>query len=333
MRIACAQCHHHPFDRWSQTDYYGMQAFFTPVGQKASPLGEVVLASGNPETRHPRTGELMVAHPLGAPLAKQTTEGDRRAQLAGWLTSSDNPWFARHQASRLWAHFLGRGLVEPIDDVRATNPPSNPALLDALAQYLIEHKFDARALIRAITASRVYQHASHPNESNARDEMNYSRALLKRIDAEVLLDAVCQTTGVGEKFQGVPAGYRAIQLWDSRASHYFLKLFGRPTRQSACECERNGDPSVAQVLHFLNGPEITHKLANPRGNIARLIAEIGDDGELADAIYLTFFSRNPSEQERKVASQYLQSGQSGRQAAAEDLAWSMLNSLEFVFNH
>jgi hypothetical protein len=333
VRIACAQCHHHPFDRWSQSDYYGMLDYFAPLGQKPSPLGEVVLASGKSETRHPRTGELMVAHPLGAAVSKETAAGDRRAQLARWLTSSDNPWFARHQANRLWAHFLGRGLVEPLDDVRATNPPSNPALLDALAQSLVEHKFDQRALMRAITASRVYQHASRPNESNERDETSYSRALLKRMDAEVLLDAVCQTTGIGEKFQGMPAGYRAIQLWDSRTSHYFLKLFGRPTRQSACECERNGEPSVAQVLHLLNGTEIYHKLANPRGNIARLTSQMGDDARLAEAIYLTFFSRYPSEGERNVAIEYLASGASGRQAAAEDLAWSMLNSLEFVFNH
>ncbi len=333
VRIACAQCHHHPFDRWSQTDYYGMLDYFAPLGQKTSPLGEVVLANGGGETHHPRTGELMVAHPLGAPTPPADPPGDRRGELARWLTSPDNPWFARHQANRLWAHFTGRGLVEPIDDVRATNPPSNPALLDGLAQYLIDKQFDQRALIRAIVASRVYQHASRPNESNARDERNYSRALLKRMDAEVLLDAVCQASGVGEKFQGVPAGYRAIQLWDNRTSHYFLKLFGRPTRQSACQCERNTEPSVAQVLHLLNSPEISQKLSSPRGTIARLTATVADDGQLSDEIYLTFFSRFPSQPERQVASDYLQAGTGGRQAAAEDLAWTMLNSLEFVFNH
>jgi hypothetical protein len=333
VRIACAQCHHHPFDRWSQSDYYGMLDYFAPLGPKASPLGEVMLASGAPQTRHPRTGELMVAHALGTSVSKQAGAADRRAELARWLTSPANPWFARHQANRLWAHFLGRGLVEPIDDVRATNPPSNPALLDALARSLIDQNFDSRQLIRAITASRVYQHASRVNDTNARDELNYSRALLKRMDAEVLLDAVCQATGIGEKFQGVPAGYRAIQLWDSRTSHYFLKLFGRPTRQSACECERNGEPSVSQVLHFLNGPEITQKLSNPRGTIARLVTHMSDDDRLADEIYLTFFSRYPSEAERKLAREVLHGSLSDRQAGAEDLAWSMLNSLEFVFNH
>jgi hypothetical protein len=333
VRIACAQCHHHPFDRWSQTDYYGMLDYFAPLGQKVTPRGEVVLASGNPQTRHPRTGDLMLAHPLGAPAPSESPRGDRRAELARWLTSPDNPWFARHQANRLWAHFLGRGLVEPVDDVRATNPPSNPALLTALADYLVEQKFDQRELIRAITASRVYQHASRPNETNAPDEMNCSRALLKRMDAEVLLDAVCQATGVGEKFGGVPAGYRAIQLWDSRASHYFLKLFGRPARASACECERNVEPSVAQVLHLLNAPEISQKLSHPRGSVARLASATSDNDQLIDELYLTFFSRFPSDAERHVAGEFFRDGQPQRQAAAEDLAWSMLNSLEFVFNH
>ncbi len=313
-----------------------MLDFFAPLGRKTSPLGDVMLASAGGETRHPRTGQLVMAHALDTPMPKAEPAGDRRAELARWLTAPANPWFARHQANRLWAHFLGRGLVEPIDDVRATNPPSNPALLDALASHLVEHHFDQRALIRAITASRVYQHASSANETNARDEPNYSRALLKRMDAEVLLDTVCQATGVGEKFQGVPAGYRAIQLWDSRASHYFLKLFGRPTRQSACECERNGEPSVAQVLHILNAPEIQRKLANPGGTVARLAAHASDNDRLTEELYLTFFSRYPTEAERNVARGYFSSSGSGpsdRQAAAEDLAWSLLNSLEFVFNH
>lgn len=334
VRIACAECHHHPYDRWSQTDYFGMVDFFAPLTRKVSPRGEILLAAGAPETRHPRTGDRVLAHPLGVPEPTEPpAAGDRRAILADWLTSADNPWFARNLANRVWAHFLGRGLVEPVDDMRATNPPSNPQLLDALGAYLVEQRYDLRSLIRLITASQVYQLTSAPNDSNFSDEQNYSRALLKRLDAEVLLDAVCQTSGVSEKFLGVPNGYRAVQLWDSGVPHYFLKLFGRPMRQTACECERNAEASVAQVLHFLNSPEIQAKLAHDGGQIRRLEAELSDDGQLADALYLTFFSRFPTAEEREKAITHLSGASGGRRQASEDLAWSMLNSLEFIFNH
>jgi hypothetical protein len=333
VRIACAECHHHPFDRWSQTDYFGMQAFFTPLGPKGPPASEILQASGDPLTKHPRTGETIFAHALGEKMPTSSSPGDRRPVLAKWLTAPDNPWFARNLANRTWAHFLGRGLVEPVDDVRATNPSTNPELLDALAQYLIANHYDFRQLIRLITASRVYQMSSRPNATNERDEQNYSRALFKRIEAEVLLDMVCQTTGVGEKFPGVPAGYRAIQLWDSRVRHYFLKLFGRPVRVSACECERNHEPSVAQVLHILNSPEIHAKLSHEGGYLARLVRQKAEDGPLVEELYLTFYSRYPTENERAAAVAYLRKDPTKRREAAEDLAWSMMNSLEFIFNH
>lgn len=333
VRIACAECHHHPFDRWSQADYFGMQAFFTPLALKNAPAGELLVISGDPPTKDPRSGTAIFAHALGTPMPPANPSGDRRQALADWMTSADNPYFARNLANRVWAHFLGRGLVEPVDDVRATNPPTNPELLDALARHLIDNKYDAKALIRAITASRVYQLSSKPNATNERDEQNYSRAPLKRIDAEVLLDLVCQTTGIREKFSGVPAGTRAIQLWDSRVSHYFLKLFGRPERVSACECERNTEPGVAQVLHVLNSPEIQAKLSHEGGTIARLVKQHAEDGPLVDELYLTFFSRRPTDKERNVGIEYLGKDKAKRRDAAEDLAWSMMNSLEFIFNH
>ncbi len=231
VRIGCAECHHHPFDRWGTADYYGMTAYFSGVAVKPTGLGDAVSVEGAAVAKNPRTGEAIFAHALGDPApAAPPDPGDRRAALADWMTRPDNPFFARNLANRLWAHFLGRGLVEPVDDVRATNPPSNPELLDALARCVVENKYDVKALIRTITASRVYQLSSKPNATNERDEQNYSRALFKRIPAEVLLDMVCQTTGVGERFDGMPAGTRAIQLWDSKASHYFLKVFGRPER-------------------------------------------------------------------------------------------------------
>jgi Protein of unknown function (DUF1549)/Protein of unknown function (DUF1553)/Bacterial Ig-like domain (group 2) len=333
VRISCAECHHHPYDRWSQEDYQGMLAFFKPVGVKPSPRGEAVLAEGNATARHPRTGAVVHAHALGETMPEKALEGDRRTVLAAWMTDPKNPWFARNLANRLWAHFLGRGLVDPVDDVRATNPPTNPELLDALARDFIQGKYDLKHLIRTITASRTYQLSSKPNETNEADEVNYSRARLKRVDAEVLLDMVCQVTGVGEKFDGVPGGTRAIGLWDSKVSHYFLKTFGRPERVSACECERAGDPSVAQVLHLLNSPEVHAKVSHAGGRVARLVRSLPSDEALAEELYLTFYARLPDESERSLAVGYLGKRHSRRQQAAEDLAWSLMNSLEFIFNH
>jgi hypothetical protein len=333
VRIACAQCHHHPFDRWGQDDYYGMQAYFAPLSLRGKPGSEMMAAAGDPATTHPRTGARITAHALGTAMPPADPKGDRRVVLADWMTAPANPWFARNMANRTWAHFLGRGIVEPVDDVRATNPPTNPELLDALAKHLVDSKYDFRQLVRAITASRVYQLSSKPNATNEKDEQNYSRALLKRVDAEVLLDMVCQASGVPEKFEGVPAGTRAVQLWDSKVRHYFLKVFGRPQRVSACECERVTEPGVAQVLHFLNSPEIHAKLAHERGTVARLLLREKDDGRVVDELYLTAFSRLPTDDEKKNGVDYLKKDPAKRRQAAEDLAWSLLNSLEFVFNH
>jgi hypothetical protein len=333
VRIACAECHHHPFDRWTQADYHGLTAYFAGVSIRASPLGEVLVAEVG-IARMARTGEAIPAFALGEPRPelKNAAAGDQRRALAEWMTQPDNPWFARNLANRVWAHFLGRGLVDPVDDARATNPPSNPELLDALARHAVESKYDLRALIRTITASRTYQLSSRPNATNERDEQNYSRALFRRLPAEVLFDMVCQTTGVPERFSGAPPGTRAIQLWDSKTTHYFLKVFGRPERISACECERNQEPSVAQVLHLLNAPEIQGRMAHAGGSLARLCKRLPDDGALVEELYLTFYSRLPLEAERKRGLDYLKDHHDRRQAA-EDLAWALMNSLEFLFNH
>lgn len=333
VRIECAQCHHHPFDRWSQTDYYGMQAYFTQIGFKKSPRGEFLAALKDSPTKHPRTGEMIFAHPLGTARPDGSPEGDRRRQLADWMTSPENPWFARSFVNRIWAHMLGRGLIEPVDDLRSTNPPTNPELLDALARDFVEHGCDFHHLLRTIAASRTYQLSSSPNETNLRDEQNYSRALFKRLDAEVLFDAICQATGVPEKFDGMPAGGRAIQLWDSRVPHDFLGLFGRPVRATACECERAVEPSVAQVLHVLNSPEIHGKLSHAGGRIAKLVEKHpSDDAHVVEDLYLTFYSRYPTDEERRAAVGYLQK-RADRRNAAEDIAWSMMNTVEFLFNH
>ena len=335
VRIDCAKCHHHPFDRWSQDDYYGMQAFFTPLAFKTTSRGEMLLALKNDETKHPRTGISVYAHPLETPMPGKNPEGDRRRGLADWMTSPTNPFFARNVANRTWALLTGRGLVEPVDDVRLTNPPTNPALLDALAGELVDGRFDFHRLLRFIVASRTYQASTDVNDSNANDEQNYSRALLRRLDAEVLLDAICDTTGVPEKFDGVPAGTRAVQLWDSQATNYFLTTTGRPTRTTVCECERVSAPNVAQILHTLNSENLETKLSHDAGRIARLSAQFAnDDRRLIEEIYLTFLARPPQPDEAEACQKHLSSADpSQRRKATEDLTWSLMNSLEFTFNH
>ncbi len=332
VRIECAQCHHHPFDRWSQADYYGMQAFFTQTGFKGSSTGEMLLSNKNATTTHPRSKRVVQAHALLEPEPEETPEGDRRRLFAEWMTSPDNRWFAKNIVNRVWAQFLGRGIVEPVDDVRLTNPPTNPELLDALAKHFVESGFDMHQLIRTITASRTYQLSATPNELNESDEQNYSRALLKRMGAEVRLDMICQVTGIPEKFDGVPHGSRAVQLWDSQVSHYFLKLFGRPIRATACECERATQPSVGQVLHVLNSPEIHGKLADDGGTLAALTRSIQDDEKLIAELYLLFYSRYPTNEESQGLVRYL-AGVSNRREAVEDVAWSLMNTVEFMFNH
>jgi hypothetical protein len=337
VRIACAQCHHHPYDRWTQTDYYGMQACFSQVAFKPTARGELLASLSAATTHNPRTGEEVFAHPLGTPNPKASPSGDRRQILAAWLTRPDNPWFARCLVNRMWEHFLGRGIVEPVDDFRLTNPPSNLELLDALAADFVQHGYDVKHLIRTITASRTYRLSSEPNATNEQDEENYSRARFRRLDAEVLLDAICQTTGTREKFRGIPAGSRAIELWDNESPHYFLKLFGRPVRVTACQCERSSEASVSQVLHVLNSPNIHAKLASAAGRIARLTDRFARDKAIVDEIYLTFYARYPSSDERVAALDYFKNAESrggeGRRKAAEDLAWSLMNTVEFLFNH
>jgi hypothetical protein len=332
IRIECAQCHHHPFDRWSQEDYAGMQEFFSQVKFKTIGADQILMATNTSSTKHPRSGEIVEAHALLQAAPETTPEGDRRVLFGDWLTANNNRWFAKNIANRTWAHFAGRGLVEPVDDVRQTNPPTNPELLEALASSFIKSNYDLKELIRTITASRTYQLSVTPNAMNEVDEQNYSRALLKKIDAEVRFDMICQVTGVPEKFAGMPNGYRAIQLWDSQVNHYFLKLFGRPVRASACECERSTEPSVSQVLHMLNSPGIQSKLSDEGGQIAKLATTIEDNNQLATRLFLLVYSRLPEADELLNVSRFLARSKDRRQAA-EDVAWSLMNTVEFAFNH
>ena len=334
LRITCAECHQHPYDRWSQQDYHGFRAYFSSVSTKTLQGNQLaILANRPPTAKHPRTGATIPAHPLGETLPEKTTTGDLRPNLAKWMTSSENPWFAKNMANRIWAKLMGRGLVEPVDDLRSTNPASHPELLNALAKHLVDHQYDAKALIRKITNSRTYQLSSTTSPANELDENNFSRSLFRRLPAEVLLDAVCDVTGVPEKFKGTPKGVRAIQLWDSRLDHYFLKLFGRPARATPCECERSTGATISQALHLMNSPAIEAKLSHAGGRMAQLNKKFPKDADLVDELYLTCFSRFPSNEERDHATQYLKSKADQRQKAIEDLAWTLLNSIEFIFNH
>jgi hypothetical protein len=334
VRIACAQCHHHPSDRWGQDDYYALAGFFTGVGRKALPGEmEAILAQKGTELNHPRTGKPVPARALGAAPADLSAMPDRRTVLARWMTAPDNPYFARAIANRLWAHYFARGLVEPLDDLRATNPPTNEPLLDELAKHLLALKYDLKAFTRTLLNSRLYQLSSRAGPANAGDEQNFSHALPKALPAEVLLDAISQATGVPEKFNGWPEGYRAIQVWDNRMPSYFFRIFGRPVRASVCECERSNEPSIAQALHLMNSEEILGKVRDRRGTARRLAQSGKPPREIIDEVYLGTLSRHPGEKERELMLQLFAQAGDDRQGAVEDVLWALLNTRGFVYNH
>ncbi len=271
VRIECAQCHHHPFERWDQQDYFALAGFFTGIDRKPGPNGSLKIVNKSGEDmKHPRTGVVIPTAGLGAATAEFVDPKSRREVLADWLASPNNPMFVRTISNRLVAHYLGRGLVEPVDDLRATNPASNEPLMEALAEHMVAVKFDLRAFTKTLLNSRVYQLGSSVNESNLLDDQNYSRAAVKPVPAEVLLDAVSQATGVQEKFNGWPEGYRAIQIWDNKLPSLFLETFGRPNRQTVCACERGVEPSIAQALHLMNSESTTTRLEDRRSRAARL---------------------------------------------------------------
>ena len=334
VRIECAQCHHHPSEKWSQDDYAGLVGFFTGVSVKPLPEGtEAVVSRGGADAPHPRTGQPVAARPLGAPALDLKRATDRRRALADWTTAPDNAFLARAIANRLWAHYFGRGLVEPIDDLRATNPATNEPLLDALAQHLRDVKYDLKAFTKTLLNSTVYQLSSETNDTNATDRQHFSHAVPKALPAEVLLDAVSQTTGIAEKFNGWPEGIRAIQVWDNRMPSYFFRIFGRPVRATVCECERSNEPSISQALHLMNSPEIQEKLTHRKGQARRLALGQLPPEQVAAELYLATLSRLPTETERPLIEETFAVHGSDRQAAVEDLLWALLNTKEFLYNH
>ena len=334
VRIECAQCHHHPSERWDRDDYFALAGFFTGVQRKQLPGGgEAVVARAATDLPHPHTGKPIPARALAAGRADFSSTLDRREVLADWMTAADNPYFARAVANRLWSHYFGRGLVEPLDNLRTTNPASNEPLLDALARHLREVKYDLKAFTRTLLNARVYQLASTSNAENADDRRNFSHALVRTLPAEVLLDAIGRATGVPEKFNGRPEGVRAIEVWDNRMPSYFFQIFGRPVRASVCECERSGEPSIAQALHLINSPEIMAKVRRRDGSARRLADSEKSPGEVVDELYLGTLSRFPTENERAGMCEAFADKSEGRRAAVEDVLWTLLNSSRFLYNH
>ena len=333
VRIECAQCHHHPSERWSQDDYAGLAGFFSGIAIKKLPDNtDAIVARAGTDHKHPRTGELVPARALGAKPADFTIVIDRRVALATWMTAADNPFFAKAIANRLWSHYFGRGLVEPIDDNRATNPATNEPLLAALEAHLREVKYDLKAFTKTLLLSRAYQ-LGPAIDANRDDRQHFSHARPKALEAEVLLDAICQTTGVPEKFNGWPDGVRSIQVWDNRMPSYFFRIFGRPVRATVCECERSNEPSISQALHLLNSPEVNEKLTHRRG-VARKLAESPlPNDQITDEIYLSTLNRFPTADERALLQPAFETAGANRYQALEDLLWAVMNTKEFLYNH
>ena len=332
IRVQCAQCHNHPFDRWTMDDYYSFTAFFAQIGRKSGEdyRDTVVFNRGDGETAHPLDGRQMPPKFLGGE-APDVKGKDRRAALADWVVSPENPYFAVSVANRVWAHFLGVGIVEPVDDIRVSNPASNPELFDALGARLVEYKYDLRQLVRDVCNSNAYQRSSAPNESNAGDQRNFAKAQVRRIPAEALLDCICQATEAQEKLPGLPLGARAVEIADGRAGTYFLSTFGRATRATVCACEANAEPTLSQALHMLNGDTVHGKIAQGKF-IERQLDEGKTPAEVIDAIHVRCLARHATADE--TAQLLAVCGENPRPVAElEDVFWAVLNSREFLFNH
>jgi hypothetical protein len=338
VRIGCAKCHHHPFEKWSQDDYYGMTAFFVRLGTKGSQefgifgREQVVYLKSTGEQGHPRKGGLVKSRPLdGEPMDDPI---DRRVKLAEWMTAPGNPFFARNIVNRFWGYTMGRGLVEPIDDMRATNPASNPELLDALAADFVKNKYDLKHLLRTIMNSRAYQLSSIKIPANEQDAMNvhYTRYTVRRLTAEQMADALDFATGTREKYPGLPLGTRAIQLPDTGVKSYLLDVFGRPPRQITCECERASQPNIAQALHLLNGDALNKKIANATGRIETQLKAKKTNVQIVEDLYLSTLSRTPNQDEIDRAERWIREAPTPREGL-QDLLWVLLNSREFMFNH
>ncbi len=342
VRIQCAQCHHHPAERWSQDDYYGLAAVFARVGRKGGyidvevPTSETIFPDDHGEVVHPRTGQVMKPRPLGGPDFDVSRYDDPRRSLAKWMTSADNPYFARTMVNRMWSHFFSRGLIHPIDDARSTNPPSNPDLLDALSHDFVSHNYDVKHLIRVLCHSAAYGLSSLPNDSNQADAQSFARHYPKRLTAEVLLDALGQVLEAPTTYPNVkgdfPVGTRAIDLPDEAVPSHFLDAFGRPARTSACECERGDAPALGQTLELVSSKDVQAKLTAENGYARRVANNGKPHADNVRDVFLRVFARPARPDELAEAVQFLES-QPDRQRAYGSLLWALIATNEFLFNH
>ncbi len=334
IRIQCAKCHNHPFERWSQDNYYGIAAAFTRIARQKGDTAEeeIIYPTAAGEIQQPRTGKTMKVHLLLKGDVDVPNEQDRRDVFAQWLTAPDNPFFAKATVNRVWGHLLGRGIVEPVDDFRDSNPPSNAKLLDELAAQFVKNGFSQKFVVRTILKSRTYQLSSRKNNFNKDDEIYSSHANTRLLSAEQLLDAICQVTSVPEAFPGLPPGTRAVALPDPPTDHYFLKIFGQPQREMACQCERSSESNLSQALQMINGPTVHGKLRADAGRIAMFVKENKPDDEVITTLYLAALSRKPTQTELEAAKRHV-AAQQDRRLALEDVGWAILNSKEFLFQH
>jgi hypothetical protein len=344
IRIQCARCHNHPFDVWTQDDYYGLAAFFSNVGRKELDNArrdgldkheingdEIIFLDGPPRMVHPRTGVQLPPRVLRGTPGPHTEGNNHLVRLASWLTR-ENRQFDRNLANRVWFHLLGRGIVEPVDDFRDSNPPSNPVLLETVTQAFVDRGRRLKPLVAWIMKSQTYQAAALPDPTNRDDESNFSHAAVRLLPAEVLLDAISQVLEVPERFRRAPGALRAAQLPGASGDVPFLKTFGKPERLLTCECERSEATTLAQAFQMINGPTVRRKLDAEDNRLGRLLAARVDDGAILDEVYLAALSRRPNPVERTAATEHLRLA-ADRRAAWEDITWALLNSMEFLLRH
>ncbi len=338
VRLECAKCHHHPFEKWGQDDFYSFAAYFAEIGQKGTGVSppisgseEFIYRGNKGKVHHPVTNEVMKARPLFGEASPTGDDQDLRAVLAEWLTSPQNHLFAEVMANRVWADLMSRGLVEPVDDLRATNPPTNAPLLKALGEHFRDSRYSLTELVRVIANSQVYQLSSLPNETNAGDTRNYSRHYRHRLRAEILLDAVAQVTGIPQDLEAMPPDSSSKQMWTVRADSVFLDTFGRPDPNLDPPCERTSDSTVVQGLHLMNSEKLSQDIANEKGRAALLADSQKSNHEIASELYRLVFGRDPVPDESALVTELLSAEGAVRRQVIEDLTWAMVNSAEFVF--